>query len=37
VEIDHVKTDGQLADIFTNALSRVKFIEMRVKLGVMEV
>lgn len=37
VVIDHVSTDGQLADILTKALGRVKFIEMRLKLGVMEV
>jgi hypothetical protein len=37
VEIDHVSTDGQLTDILTKALGRVKFIEMRLRLGVMEV
>lgn len=33
-EVDHVGTDGQLADILTNALGRVMFVEMRQKLGV---
>ena len=28
-------TDGQLTDIFTKELGRVKFVEMRQKLGVM--
>jgi hypothetical protein len=37
VEIDHVSTDGQLADMLTKALGRVKFIEMRLRLGVMDV
>jgi hypothetical protein len=37
VDIDHVGIDGQLADALTKALGRVKFLEMRLKLGVMEV
>jgi hypothetical protein len=37
VDVSHVSTDGQLADILTKALGRVKFIEMRLKLGVVEV
>ena len=37
VEVDHVGTDGQLADILTKALGRVKFVEMRQKLGVIRV
>jgi hypothetical protein len=37
VGVHHVNTDGQLADILTKALGRVKFFEMRLKLGVMEV
>lgn len=37
VDVEHVSTDGQLADIFTKALGCVKFMEMRQKLGVMEV
>jgi hypothetical protein len=35
IDVVHVGTDGQLADIFTKALGRVKFVEMRQKLGVM--
>lgn len=34
LDVDHVSTDGQLADILTKALGRVKFVEMRQKLGV---
>ena len=37
VDVDHVSTSNQLADILTKALGRVKFLEMRLKLGVMEV
>ena len=37
IDIGHVSTSGQLADILTKALGRVKFIEMRSKLGVVEV
>jgi hypothetical protein len=37
VEVDHVGTAGQLADIFTKSLGRVKFIELRSALGVVEV
>jgi hypothetical protein len=37
VDISHVGTDGQLADILTKALGRAKFLEMRLKLGVMAV
>ena len=37
VDVEHVGTDGQLADILTKALGRVKFLEMRLKLGVVEV
>jgi hypothetical protein len=37
VDISHVRTDGQLADILTKALGRAKFLEMRLKLGVMAV
>jgi hypothetical protein len=35
--VDHVRTDLQLADILTKGLRRVKFVEMRLKLGVEEV
>ena len=37
VEVDHVRTNEQLADILTKALGRTRFIEMREKLGVIKV
>jgi hypothetical protein len=37
VEVDHVGTAEQLADIFTKALGRVRFIELRSALGVVSV
>jgi hypothetical protein len=37
VEIDHVGTAGQLADIFTKSLGRVRFVELRSALGVVPV
>jgi hypothetical protein len=37
VDVEHIGTNGQLADMLTKALSRVKLLEMRLKLGVMEV
>jgi hypothetical protein len=37
VVVSHVGTDGQLADILTKALGRVKFVEMRLKLNVVQV
>ena len=37
VEVDHIGTADQLADIFTKSLGRVKFIELRSALGVVEV
>ena len=37
MDVVHVSTNGQLADALTKALGRVKFTEMRLKLGVMEV
>jgi hypothetical protein len=35
--VEHVRTESQLADILTKGLGRVKFIELRQKLGVEEV
>jgi len=37
VEVDHVGTAEQLADLFTKSLGRVKFVELRSALGVVEV
>ena len=37
VEVDHIGTAEQLADIFTKSLGRVKFVELRSALGVVEV
>lgn len=37
VDVDHVRTEGQLADILTKSLGRVKFIDLRQLLGVKEV
>jgi hypothetical protein len=37
VEVHHVGTNDQLADALTKALTRVKFVEMRQKLGVVEI
>jgi hypothetical protein len=37
VELIHVPTSDQLADIFTKALGINKFEEMRLKLGVVKI
>uniref|UniRef100_A0ACD6A2Q2 Uncharacterized protein n=1 Tax=Avena sativa TaxID=4498 RepID=A0ACD6A2Q2_AVESA len=37
MDVEHVRTEIQLADVLTKGLGRVKFIEMRQKLGVEEV
>ncbi|KAI4365989.1 hypothetical protein MLD38_021920 [Melastoma candidum] len=37
VKVKHIGTNRQLADILTKALGRVKFVEMRQKLGVVQV
>jgi hypothetical protein len=36
VNVDHIGTDGQLADVLTKALGRVKFVELRMKLGIVD-
>jgi hypothetical protein len=36
VEVDHVGTAEQLVDIFTKALGRVRFLELRGKLGIVK-
>lgn len=33
IEVEHVRTNDQLADIMTKPLGRLKFLEMRTKLG----
>ena len=37
VEVDHVRTEEQLADMFTKSLGRVRFLELRQALGVIKV
>ena len=37
VEVNHVWTNYQLADVLTKAVGRVRFVEMRQKLGVREI
>jgi hypothetical protein len=37
VEVEHVGTGDQLADIFTKSLGRVRFVELRSSLGVVKV
>jgi hypothetical protein len=37
VEVDHIGTADQLADIFTKALGRARFLELRRALSVIEV
>ena len=34
MDVDHVGTDNQLADILTKPLGKIKFVELRSKLGV---
>jgi hypothetical protein len=36
VKVEHVGTVEQLANIFTKALGRIRFAELREKLGVIE-
>jgi hypothetical protein len=37
VELEHVSTDDQLADILTKPLGRIRFAEMRRQLGMVKV
>jgi hypothetical protein len=37
VDVLHVGTHDQLGDILTKALPRAKFVEMRQRLGIIEV
>jgi hypothetical protein len=37
VDVEHVRTDNQLADILTKALSRIRFVELRQKLGILKI
>jgi hypothetical protein len=37
VDVNHVGTDNQLADILTKPLGRLRFVEMRLRLGVIRV
>jgi len=37
VEVNHVSSDNQLADILTKPLGRIRFVEMRQRLGVIRV
>jgi hypothetical protein len=37
VDVEHVSIDGQLADILTKPLGRIRFAEMRRQLGVIRV
>ena len=37
LEVQYCSTDDQVADIFTNALTEVKFTKLRFMVGVQEV
>jgi len=37
VSVEHVRTEDQLADILTKPLGRVRFVELRSRLGVVRV
>ena len=34
VDVDHVGTEDQLVDILTKPLGRIRFVELRSRLGV---
>jgi hypothetical protein len=36
VDVDHIRTDRKLANILTKALGRVRFVELRMKLGIVD-
>ena len=36
VDVDKIGTDGQLADILMKALDRVRFVELRMKQGIVD-
>ena len=37
VDVDHVGTEDQLADILTKPLGRIRFVELRSRLGIVQV
>jgi hypothetical protein len=37
VDVDYVSTDNQLADILTKSLGRTRFLELRAKIGMVQV
>ena len=37
MDVDHVRTDDQIADILTKALGRNKFVELRQKIGIQKI
>jgi dihydroorotase len=37
INIEHIKTEDQLADVLTKSLGRVKFQDLRARIGVMDV
>jgi hypothetical protein len=37
VDVDHIGTDDQLADILTKALGRIRHVELRQRLGIVRV
>jgi len=37
IEVQHVRTEDQRADILTKSLGRIKFQEMRGKIGVLDI